>query len=97
MSRCYASFRSQLLSVGVFRAPSAPRARPSAIELGQVWDAEHLPPPLVRHADVVAALQRLRQATPDLVRMNFVGLLTAPDALATGDVDRADPATNRCR
>jgi hypothetical protein len=33
-------------------------------------------------------------ADPDrmLVRGNFVGLLTALDALATGDVDRADPA-----
>jgi hypothetical protein len=49
---------------------------PPPIELGRVWDAEHLPlppPPLVRHRDVLAALQRLRQSAPDLIQTEAIG------------------------
>jgi hypothetical protein len=49
---------------------------PPPTELGRVWDAEHLPlppPPLVRHADVVAALQQLRQSAPDLIQTETIG------------------------
>src|SRR6187431_2522666 len=57
--------------------PSAVRDRmaPSPSELGRVWDAEHLPlpPPLVRHTDVVAAIERLRQSAPDLIRIETIG------------------------
>jgi murein tripeptide amidase MpaA len=59
--------------------PSAVRDQiaPSPIELGRVWDAEHLPlppPPLVRHNDVVAAIERLRQSAPDLIRIETIGM-----------------------
>jgi Zinc carboxypeptidase len=58
--------------------PSAVRDQiaPSPIELGRVWDAEHLPlppPPLVRHTDVVAAIERLRHSAPDLIRIETIG------------------------
>jgi hypothetical protein len=49
---------------------------PSPIDLGRAWDAEHLPlpePPLVRHADVIGALERLQQGAPDLIRMEPIG------------------------
>jgi hypothetical protein len=58
--------------------PSAVRDQmaPSPGGLGRVWDAEHLPlppPPLVRHTDVVAAIERLRQSAPDLIRIETIG------------------------
>lgn len=45
--------------------PSAISAQvmPLPLGLGRIWDAEHLrlpPPPLMRHADVIAALQKLQ-------------------------------------
>ena len=52
------------------------QSTPSPTELGRVWDAEHLPlppPPLVRHSDVVAALRRLQQGAPDLIRTEALG------------------------
>jgi Zinc carboxypeptidase len=52
------------------------QATPPPIELGRVWDAEHLPlppPPLVRHADVVTAVQKLQQDVPDVIRTETLG------------------------
>jgi Zinc carboxypeptidase len=67
-----------LAVVACLTFPIALRAQstPSPTELGRVWDAGHLPlppPPLVRHSDVVAALRRLQQGAPDLIRTEALG------------------------
>ena len=57
---------------GLLRAQSAP----APMDLGRAWDAEHLQlpaPPLVRHPDVIAVLQRLQQSAPDLIRTEPIG------------------------
>ena len=49
---------------------------PRPLELGRIWDAEHLPlppPPLMRHADVIAALQKLQHDGPSLIRIETLG------------------------
>jgi Zinc carboxypeptidase len=49
---------------------------PTPLDLGRAWDTEQLPlpaPPLIRHADVIAALERLRQGAPDLIRTEPIG------------------------
>ena len=58
--------------------PSAISAQvmPLPLGLGRIWDAEHLrlpPPPLMRHADVIAALQKLQHDVPSLMRMETLG------------------------
>jgi hypothetical protein len=53
----------------------AQEAPPSA-DFGRAWDAEHLPlppPPLLRHEDVVEALDRVQRSAPDLVRREQIG------------------------
>ena len=55
--------------------PSAQDAPPSA-GFGRAWDTEHLPlpqPPLLRHEDVVEALERVRRNAPDLIRVEQIG------------------------
>ena len=57
---------------GLLRAQSAP----APMDLGRAWDAEHLQlpaPPLVRHPDVIAVLQRLQRSAPDLIRTEPIG------------------------
>jgi hypothetical protein len=57
-------------------APLRNQTVPTPLELGRVWDAEHLSlpaPPLLRHADVVAALGRLQQEAPDLIGTEVIG------------------------
>jgi hypothetical protein len=61
-----------LILPGLLRAQSAP----TPLDLGRAWDAEHLElptPPLVRHPDVIAVLQRLQQSAPDLIRTEPIG------------------------
>jgi hypothetical protein len=44
--------------------------------LSATWDAEHLPlppPPLMRHPDVVAAIQHAQQSAPDLFQVEQIG------------------------
>jgi len=60
-------------------------ALPSSAELAAIWDRTHLPsplPPLVRHADVVAAIGRATAATPDLVRSEVIGESVAGRSIA---------------
>jgi hypothetical protein len=49
---------------------------PAPTELGQVWDRTRLPlppPPLMRHADVIAAIDAARASAPDLLRSEVIG------------------------
>jgi Zinc carboxypeptidase len=56
--------------------PLLAQTAPTPVDLGRAWDTERLPlpaPPLIRHADVIAALERLRQGAPDLIRTEPIG------------------------
>jgi hypothetical protein len=49
---------------------------PAPIELGRLWDRTRLPlplPPLMRHADVVAAIDAATASAPDLFRSEIIG------------------------
>ena len=49
---------------------------PSPVELGGVWDRTRLPlplPPLMRHPDVVAAIDAARQSAPELFQTEVIG------------------------
>lgn len=49
---------------------------PEPQALARIWDAERLPlplPPLVRHPDVVAAIEQARAFAPDLVQNETIG------------------------
>ena len=56
--------------------PRATSDLPSPVELGRVWERTRLPlplPPLMRHADVVAAIAAARQSAPDLFQSETIG------------------------
>jgi Zinc carboxypeptidase len=68
----YVAVAVTLILPGLLRAQSVP----APLDLGRAWDAEHLKlpaPPLVRHPDVIAVLQRLQQSAPDLIRTEPIG------------------------
>ena len=70
--QCCVAVAVTLTLPGLLRAQSAP----APMDLGRAWDAEHLQlpaPPLVRHPDVIAVLQRLRQSAPDLIQTEPIG------------------------
>ena len=70
--QCCVAVAVTLTLPGLLRAQSAP----APMDLGRAWDAEHLQlpaPPLVRHPDVIAVLQRLQQSAPDLIRTEPIG------------------------
>jgi Zinc carboxypeptidase len=49
---------------------------PGSLHLARLWDAEHLPlplPPLMRHADVVAAIAHARDRAPNLLQVEEIG------------------------
>jgi hypothetical protein len=57
-------------------APGGAAAIDAPARLAALWDAEHVSPPLpplVRHADVVQWLARLRQQSPDLFALEEIG------------------------
>ena len=66
-----------LLSLSLAAAqPAVTIGLPSPAELGQVWDRTRLPlplPPLMRHPDVVAAIESARMSAPDLFQAEVVG------------------------
>lgn len=65
-----------VVSVLILPRSISAQVTPPPIELGRAWDAEHLPlppPPLVRHGDVVAALERLQQRAPESIRTEVIG------------------------
>ena len=56
--------------------PSVIGDLPAPMELGGVWDRTRLPlplPPLMRHPDVVAAIDAARQSAPDLFHTEVIG------------------------
>jgi Zinc carboxypeptidase len=56
--------------------PAVTTDLPSPAELGRLWDRTRLAlplPPLLRHTDVVAAIQAAHQSAPDLFRSEVVG------------------------
>jgi Zinc carboxypeptidase len=74
------SFRKSVVAVALcgLLAPAAVAQRPTLTpqELGRIWDAEHVSPPLsplVDHAEVVRRLEALVAASPDLFEMEKVG------------------------
>ncbi len=70
-----------LLVAVVLLAPACSRRAtpsdlPSPVELGRVWDRTRLSfplPPLMRHPEVVAAIDAARQSAPDLFRSEPIG------------------------
>jgi hypothetical protein len=65
-----------LAGLGSFTAGAQSGQPLSARELGAIWDAEHVSPPLpplVDHKEVVRRLTELASQTPDLVAMEKVG------------------------
>jgi hypothetical protein len=63
-------------SVHAVGAPPGVRAQLDSATLARVWDAERLPlppAPLVRHADVVAAIDRLKTMAPGLATVTEIG------------------------
>ena len=57
------------------QAPTPPPAASSTL-LAEAWDREHLPsplPPLLTHADVVAAVRHATDGAPGLVRSEVAG------------------------
>jgi hypothetical protein len=63
-----------LLLAGACAAPAP--APPAPLELARVWDGTRLPlplPPLMRHADVVAAIEGARTSAPDLFQSETIG------------------------
>jgi hypothetical protein len=56
--------------------PDVTSGLPSPIELERVWDRTRLPlpvPPLMRHPDVVAAIDGARSSAPDLFQSEVIG------------------------
>ena len=68
---------SRLVSLSPAAAqPAVTIGLPSPAELGRVWDRTRLPlplPPLMRHPDVVAAIEAARMSAPDLFQSEVVG------------------------
>jgi hypothetical protein len=64
-----------LLALACAPAP-LPSDLPSPAELGRAWDRDRLAlplPPLMRHPDVVAAIDAARQSAPELFRSEAIG------------------------
>jgi Zinc carboxypeptidase len=74
------SFRKSITALALCAAlaPAVAAQRPSITpqELGRIWDAEHVSPPvspLVDHAEVVRRLEAVVAASPDLFEMEKAG------------------------
>ena len=65
-----------IAGTGIRAQPAAPPPALSSKVLAEAWDREHLPsplPPLLSHADVVAAVRHATDGAADLVRSDVAG------------------------